>query len=67
MTEESYKETRTIRKNPRMLRDCWWDGDIFVIRQVNFNPDGAVDKSKVIRLSLQEVGIMTDEIERKDR
>jgi hypothetical protein len=45
-----------LRNNPGMIRDCYWDGDYFVIRQIMADPANGQDgmKIKIFRLGPDE-------------
>ena len=58
-----YPSTRILRNNPGMVRDCYWDGDFFVIRQISAAPNGIDElRIKAFRFDPEETVILLDEL-----
>ena len=52
-TTQPWKDTIILRSNEGMIRDCWYDGEYFCIRQIKIEQDGNA-AVKMFRLSLDE-------------
>lgn len=65
--DPEFTPSTMLRNNPGMIRDCFWDGDWFVIRQISADPANGQDgmKIKVFRLSVEEANILQTAIKCK--
>lgn len=61
---EEFTPSGMLRNNPGMIRDCFWDKDWFVIRQISADSDNGQDglKIKTFRLSKEEARILVEAI-----
>jgi hypothetical protein len=50
-----------------MIRDCYWDGDYFVIRQIMADPQNGIDsvKIKAFRLDEFEARLIFEELKKE--
>jgi hypothetical protein len=58
--EHEYTPSVMLRNNPGLIRDCFWDGAYFVVRQIKADPQNGQDAMgiKTFRFDQKEAVIL---------